>query len=110
MSSREVRIHLATPHHVASKALYYAIFGILIIGTLLTVLVAKFDLGALNNIVMLSIAITKATFVVLYFMHVRWGSRLTWVIVASSFFWLLIMFSMTMMDYMSRGWLVGTLR
>jgi cytochrome c oxidase subunit IV len=110
MNSPEIRIHVATPHHVAPKLLYYAVFGALIVGTALTVLVAKFDLGALNNVVMLTIAITKATLVVLYFMHVRWGSRLTWVIVASSFFWLLIMFTFTMMDYMSRGWLHGTLR
>ena len=49
-------------------------------------------------------------FVVLYFMHVRWGSRLTWVVAGSGFFWLLIMFSFTLTDYMSRGWLQGTLR
>jgi cytochrome c oxidase subunit IV len=59
---------------------------------------------------MLTVAIVKAMFVVLYFMHVRWGSRLTWVIAGSGFLWLLIMFSFTLMDYMSRGWLQGTLR
>jgi cytochrome c oxidase subunit 4 len=104
------RIHVATPHHVAPKTLYYAVFGALIVGTLLTVVAASFDLGAFNNVVMLTIAIAKATLVVLYFMHVRWGSRLTWVIVCSSFFWLLIMFTFTMTDYLSRGWLVGSLR
>jgi cytochrome c oxidase subunit IV len=103
-------IHLATPQHVAPKLLYYAVFGALIVGTVLTVVAASFDMGALNNVVMLTVAITKATLVVLYFMHVRWGSRLTWVIVASSLFWLLIMFTFTMMDYLSRGWLVGTPR
>ena len=59
---------------------------------------------------MLTIAIVKALFVVLYFMHVRWSSRLTWVVAASGFFWLLIMFTFTMTDYLSRGWLEGTLR
>jgi cytochrome c oxidase subunit IV len=103
-------IHIATPHHIAPKPLYYAVFGALIVGTVLTVLAAKVDMGAFNNVIMLTIAITKATLVVLYFMHVRWGSRLTWVIVGSSFFWLLIMFTFTMMDYMSRGWVPGTLR
>jgi caa(3)-type oxidase subunit IV len=43
-------------------------------------------------------------------MHVRWSSRLTWVIAGSGFFWLLILFSITMADYMSRGWVYGTLR
>ena len=97
-------------HHVPSLKLYFTVFGILMVGTALPVAVAFFDLGAMNNVVMLTIAIVKATFVVLYFMHVRWSSRLTWVVAGSGFFWLLIMFSFTLTDYMSRGWLQGTLR
>lgn len=97
-------------HHVAPVSLYLAVFIALIIGTVLTVVVAKFDLGPLNNVVMLSVAIAKALLVVLYFMHVRWGTRLTWVVAGSGFFWLLILFSLTMTDYMSRGWIPGTLR
>jgi len=96
--------------HVAPVRLYLTIFGALMIGTIITVVVAFFDLGALNNIVMLGIACTKALLVVLYFMHVRWSSRLTWVVAASGFFWLLILFGLTMADYMSRGWVAGTLR
>lgn len=97
-------------HHVPSLKLYFAVFGILMVGTALTVLVAFYDLGPLNNVMMLTIASVKAMFVILYFMHVRWSSRLTWVVVASGFFWLLIMFTFTMTDYVSRGWLPGTLR
>ncbi|HEY0872793.1 MAG TPA: cytochrome C oxidase subunit IV family protein [Vicinamibacterales bacterium] len=97
-------------HHVAPVSLYLLIFGALMIGTILTVVVAKFDLGPLNNIVMLAIAIAKALLVVLFFMHVRWSSRLTWVVASSGFFWLLILFTLTMADYMSRGWVAGTLR
>ena len=97
-------------HHVASVSLYLMVFFALMVGTILTVIVAKFDLGALNNIVMLTIACTKALLVVLFFMHVRWGTRLTWVVAGSGFFWLLILFSLTMADYMSRGWIQGTLR
>jgi len=96
--------------HVAPKSMYYAVFAALIIGTALTVAVAFVDLGALNNVVMLGIAITKATLVVLYFMHVRWSSRLTWVVAASGFFWLLILFGLTMQDYFTRGWVPGTFR
>ena len=96
--------------HVAPKSLYYLIFLALMIGTGLTVLVAKFDLGPLNNVVMLTVACAKALLVILFFMHVRWGSRLTWVVAGSGFFWLLILFSITMADYMSRGWVAGTLR
>jgi cytochrome c oxidase subunit 4 len=97
-------------HHVAPISLYLLIFGALMVGTILTVVVAKFDLGPLNNIVMLAVASAKALLVVLYFMHVRWSSRLTWVVASSGFFWLLIMFSLTMADYVSRGWVTGTLR
>jgi cytochrome c oxidase subunit 4 len=96
--------------HVAPKSLYYLVFGALIIGTILTVVVAKFDLGPLNNIVMLTVACAKALLVILFFMHVRWSTRLTWVVVGSGFFWLLILFALTMSDYMSRGWMVGSLR
>ena len=94
--------------HVAPKSLYYSIFIALIIGTFLTVVAAKVDLGAFNNVVMLAIACAKASLVVLFFMHVRWSSRLTWVVVASGIFWLLIMFTLTMNDYMTRGWVPGT--
>lgn len=97
-------------HHVAPVSLYLMVFGALLVGTFLTVFVAKFDLGPLNNIVMLSVAIAKALLVILYFMHVRWGTRLTWVVAGSGFFWLLILFTLTMSDYMSRGWVPGTLR
>jgi cytochrome c oxidase subunit 4 len=90
--------------------MYYAVFAALIVGTALTVAVAFVDLGALNNVLMLGIAITKATLVVLFFMHVRWSTRLTWVVAASGFVWLLILFSLTMMDYVSRGWVPGTWR
>lgn len=94
--------------HVAPKSLYYSIFIALIFGTFLTVIAAKTDLGAFNNVAMLGIACAKASLVVLFFMHVRWSSRLTWVVVASGLFWLLIMFALTMADYMSRGWVAGT--
>jgi cytochrome c oxidase subunit 4 len=96
--------------HVAPKSLYYFVFLALLVGTGLTVLVAKFDLGPLNNVVMLTVACAKALLVVLYFMHVRWGTRLTWIVAGSGFFWLLILFSITMADYMSRGWVQGSLR
>ena len=73
-------------------------------------LVAFFDLGALNNIVMLLIASVKALLVILFFMHVRWSTRLTWVVAASGFVWLIILFGLTMTDYLTRGWVEGTLK
>ncbi|HEV7905710.1 MAG TPA: cytochrome C oxidase subunit IV family protein [Pyrinomonadaceae bacterium] len=94
--------------HIVSKKVYYVIFGALIVLTGLTVWVANIDLGSekLNTVVALAIAVTKAMLVVLYFMHVRYSSRLTWVVVAGGFLWLLIMVGLTMSDYLSRGMLV----
>jgi len=96
--------------HVAPKSMYVGIWIALMVGTALTVGAAEVDLGALNNIVMLLIACTKAALVILFFMHVRWSTRLTWVVAASGFVWLLILFGLTMTDYLSRGWVPGTWR
>jgi cytochrome c oxidase subunit IV len=96
--------------HVAPKSMYYAVFAALMVGTALTVLVAFYDLGALNNVLMLGIAITKALLVVLFFMHVRWSTRRPPRSAASGFFWLLILFGLTMQDYLTRGWVDGTWR
>ena len=49
---------------------------------------AFFDLGLANPIVALSIAVLKATLVVLFFMHLKYGTRLTWVIAGAAVFWL----------------------
>jgi cytochrome c oxidase subunit 4 len=96
--------------HVAPKSMYYLVFLALLVGTGLTVAAAFVDMGAMNNVVMLVIALIKATLVILFFMHVRWSSKLTWVIAMAGFFWLLILFGVTMSDYLTRGWIQGTLR
>lgn len=96
--------------HIASTKLYVAIFIALIIGTVLTYLAALVDFGFANNAIMLAIALAKASLVILFFMGVRWSTRLTWVVVVSGFFFLLIMFTITMSDYLTRGWMPGSLR
>jgi cytochrome c oxidase subunit IV len=92
--------------HVVSKKTYFIIFGALMVLTAATVLVATFDLGPLNVIVALSIAVLKATLVVLYFMHVRYSSKLTWVFVGAGFFWLAILVAFTLSDFATRNWTV----
>ena len=92
--------------HVLSVKLYAAIFGTLLVLTLATAGAAFIDLGgSLNAIVALLIAGGKALLVILFFMHVRYSSRLTWVFVAAGFFWLLIMLTLTLADVLSRNWL-----
>ena len=96
--------------HVASPRLYYMVFAALIVGTLLTYFAALVDFGFFNNVVMLAIAVTKMLLVMLFFMGVRWNTRLTWVVAGSGFFFLLILFTITMSDYLSRGWTPGSLK
>ncbi|MFY9555742.1 MAG: cytochrome C oxidase subunit IV family protein [Blastocatellia bacterium] len=91
--------------HIVSKKIYFVIFTALIVLTVATVLVANQDLGRWNAIAALTIAVIKAALVVLYFMHVRYSSRLTWVFVGAGFFWLAIMVALTLSDYMTRDWL-----
>jgi cytochrome c oxidase subunit 4 len=96
--------------HVASKNQYYSVFAALIVGTLLTYYAALVDFGFFNNVVMLAIAVTKMMFVMVIFMGLKWTSRLTWVVAGSGFFFLLIMFTITMSDYLTRGMMPGTLK
>jgi cytochrome c oxidase subunit 4 len=89
--------------HISPKSSYYTIFGALMVLTAVTVAVAFVNLGAFNFPVALGIAITKATLVVLFFMHVKYSSQLTKMFVAMAFFFLAILFGLTMTDYLSRG-------
>jgi cytochrome c oxidase subunit 4 len=90
--------------HVVPIRVYYVIYGILMLCTYLTVQLAFFNLGALNTVAALTIAVFKATLVVLFFMHVRYATRLTWVVVVGSVFWLGILLALTMGDYLTRAW------
>jgi cytochrome c oxidase subunit IV len=91
--------------HIVSIKVYVMIFLALMVGTGLTVWAGLQDFpGQLNVIIALTIAVTKATLVVLYFMHVRYSSRLVWVVFASALFWLAILFALTLSDYWTRDW------
>jgi cytochrome c oxidase subunit IV len=90
--------------HVVPTKIYYTIFGILMLCTYLTVQIAFFDLGPLNVVVALAIAVFKATLVVLFFMHVKYSTKLTWAVVLGSVFWLGILLALTMSDYLTRVW------
>ena len=92
---------------IVSRALYYRICAALLMLTLLTVGVAYLNLGALNTVIALIIATGKALLVVLFFMHVRYSSRLTWVVVSAGVFWLLVLLVFTLSDYVTRSTLAG---
>jgi len=90
--------------HISSIKLYVGIFLTLMALTSITIAVAYVNLGQLNKVVALGIASFKATLVVLYFMHVKYASRLTKLIVVSGLFFLAILLGLTMSDYSSRMW------
>ena len=101
-------------HHIVPLWIYFLVFAALMVLTWVTVQVSHVDLGTpevltvrihLNVIVALLIAITKATLVVLFFMHVWYSPRLVQIVVGSSIVWLIILIGITISDYLSRGWL-----
>jgi cytochrome c oxidase subunit IV len=94
----------SAPHHSSSLKIYFAVFAALMVLTVLTVAVARIDLGTLNTAVAMAVAILKATVVILWFMHVIHSPRLTWVVVISSFLWLAVLFVLTFSDYLTRHW------
>lgn len=99
--------HNEQQHEHMNIPKYVGVFLVLVVGTILTYVVALQDLdwifpGA-NTLLALGIALTKMTFVMLFFMHVYWSPKLVWLAAVGSFFWLAIMFAFTMQDYLTRG-------
>ena len=110
--------------HIVPSRTYYLIFCALLFLTYLTVVISAVDLqslalkyvprqlyfsnfallGLLNTAFALGIASLKATLVVLFFMHVKYSTRLTKLAVIGGIYWLGIMFALTLSDYMTRGW------
>ena len=91
-------------HHVVPVKIYYVIFAILIALTAITVAVAYLDLGRLNTVAALAIACFKALIVVLYFMHVKYSTRLIKLTVIAGLYWMGIIFALTLGDYLTRAW------
>jgi cytochrome c oxidase subunit 4 len=90
--------------YVVRRRVYFTIYAILIACTLLTAQVAFLDLGAWNTVAAVGIAAFKAVLVILFFMHVRYSTPLTWLVVGGSLFWFGILLVLTMSDYLTRGW------
>ena len=91
--------------HVVPRRIYYAVFMTLMALTAVTVWVSFQDLGVFNTLAAITIACAKATLVVAYFMHVRYGTHLVKVVLGAAVLWLLILLVLTLGDYASRGWL-----
>ena len=92
-------------HHVVPVGVYIAIFLSLMVLTGLTIFASSKDFGPGNTIIAVSIAMIKATLVVLYFMHVRYSDNVVRIVVFAGFLWLGVLIFLTLSDYVARGWL-----
>lgn len=91
-------------HHIHSVAFYVKTFLWLTVLMFFTVAFSYFDFGAANLYIALAIAVTKAAIVVLYFMNVKFGTKLTWLWAALGFMWFVLMFGI-LGDYVTRDWI-----
>jgi cytochrome c oxidase subunit 4 len=91
-------------HGGTSLRTYYLVYAALLVLLLATVGVGMLHLGSFGLLVALTIAFVKAILVVLYFMHLRESTKLTWTFAAAGFVWLLILMVLMMSDYLTRGW------
>lgn len=110
-TAQDPELEVIDSHHIIPVSVYLKVFGALMVLLVLTVLVALEDFsmrigwGPANIIIAMSIAVVKAALVILFFMHVKYSSRLTQFFVAIAFLFLCIMFFFTFSDYFSRNWI-----
>ncbi len=96
---------MSNEHVITPVSTYVTIFVSLLVLTAATYLVATQDFGWMNTPIALAVALLKASLVVIYFMGVRYNTPLTKTVVVAGFFWLLILFGVTLSDYLTRSWI-----
>ena len=90
---------------VVTPKTYLLIYAILLACTALTVGFSRLPLSEdWHTVIGLSIAVVKASLVILFFMHLIYSSRLTWVVALSGLLWLGILIAYTLTDYLTRAW------
>jgi cytochrome c oxidase subunit 4 len=89
----------------APTPLVYFINGLALLAFLaLTIAAAYINLGPFNTVVAMSISVAKATLIILFFMQLRYSKPLVWIFAGAGFFWLGIMITLALSDYLTRGW------
>lgn len=108
MSQQNDPLNVNNPEHVEAHIVtpiqYLMVYATLVVFTGITVLAAEFDMGFMNPVVALGIASFKAVIVILFFMHVKYQSRLIKMTIVAGFFTFLVLITMTLSDYVSRAW------
>ncbi len=90
--------------HIVSPRIYILVGATLLVMTGITVWASYLELGVFNPIVALFIAVVKASIVVLFFMHVKYSSKLTKLTVGAGLFTFLALVGMSLADYFTRAW------
>jgi cytochrome c oxidase subunit IV len=106
MSSRAMSEIPSHDSHGPQPATYYLVFAALIVLTVLTVGLSFLELGVWHLAVGIAIGVIKALLVVLFFMHVLYSSRLTWIMIIAGLFWTAILIGGVVSDYLTRSWLI----
>jgi cytochrome c oxidase subunit 4 len=91
-------------HHVVGPKVYLGILVLLLVLTAVTTGAAFINMGVFSPIVALAIACFKAVMVILFFMHIRYSSKVMMLTVGAGFFTFLVLITMTLCDYISRSW------
>lgn len=91
--------------YIVPPKTYLAVWAGLLALLVATIALAYVPLGPIHIVVSIGIAFAKAILIVLFFMHVKYKGRLTIVFVCAGLFWLAILFSLALGDYMTRSWL-----
>jgi len=84
--------------HVVPLPLLFGVLGVLLFLTVVTVAVTYVDLGQLNIVVALLIAVIKAAFVALYFMHLRWDRPFNAIVLILSLFLVALFIFLSLLD------------
>ena len=92
----------SSSHHIIPIRIYVMVFGVLIVGTIITVWVAEYDFGKWNTVIAMLVASVKAAFVMLFFMHLKYDNMMNRVIFGTAFFFLLVLFSFSVVDIYTR--------
>jgi cytochrome c oxidase subunit 4 len=101
--------HTSTAHaeHVLPMKTYWTVFWALMVLLVATVVGAYMPLGHFHLLMAMTIAVVKAALIIMYFMHVKYSGKITWVFSTAAFAWLAILILFCLNDYLSRNWLPG---
>ncbi len=89
---------------VTSPLTYLIVCAALLALTFATYAAAMLNLGPWRTLVALGIAAVKAILIALFFMHARFSTGITRVVIGGGLLWLGILIVGTLDDVLTRGW------